>query len=155
MFSIRVQDWMFVRITKSSSALESLRQLFRFASTVSSENWLEQGPPFAPLEHPQPYCKNFLTLSIISCSFLFWSLFVSAMVNRWSFSEWCLLSWSLTRAKCYPSNGLTRVLIGESNKSSRMATREWWTLSPKKACLQATIKKFMVALTMLQPVFFA
>ena len=130
MFSIRVQAWMLARIMRSSSALESSRQLFRFASTVSSENWLEHGPSFAPFEHPQPFCRNFLTLSIICYSFSFWSSFASAMVNRWSFTEWLywLLSWSLTQAKCYRSNVCNHWCLTGSN----------WRVKQKRGNIQRT-----------------
>ena len=58
--SILVNAWMLASITKSSSPWVTSRQLFRFASTESSENWHEHGPLFGPLLHAHPDCKNCL-----------------------------------------------------------------------------------------------
>ena len=47
--SLRVNAWILAKITKSSSPLVSLRQLFWLDKTVSW-NSLEQGPPLDPYE---------------------------------------------------------------------------------------------------------
>ena len=54
--------WMLAKMTKSSSPLDSSRQLFKFESTVSCVNCFEQGPSLLPCAQPQPFSKNACTL---------------------------------------------------------------------------------------------
>ena len=63
MVLLRIKAWMFAKTTKSSSAVVNSRQLFKLNNTVSSCNSLEQGPPLAPWEQPQPSRRNFLFFS--------------------------------------------------------------------------------------------
>ena len=56
MSSLRVNAWTLASTT--SQARRSM-QLRKFNKSVSTSNCLEQGPPLAPREHPQPLCKNF------------------------------------------------------------------------------------------------
>ena len=61
MSSLRVNAWILASTT--SQARRSM-QLCKLHKTVSSSNCLEQAPPLAPLEHPQPLGKNFSAFSI-------------------------------------------------------------------------------------------
>ena len=67
--SVQVKAWMLAKITRSSSALVSSRQLFKLKRTVSLENFLQQEPPAPPKVHPQPSYINFTTFSTSSSLF--------------------------------------------------------------------------------------
>ena len=62
---------MFAKMTRSSSLVDSSRQLFKFPMTSSSVNCDEQGPSFGPREHLQPLSRNLFTLSTIPSAFAF------------------------------------------------------------------------------------
>ena len=66
MISLFVHAWMFAKITRLSSPCESSRQLFKLERTTSFENCSQHWPPFEPWEHPNPSCRNFVTLAMIS-----------------------------------------------------------------------------------------
>lgn len=69
MDSLRVNAWILAKMTKSSSALDSSRQLFKLNIAVSSENCWEHEPSFGPRVHPQPSWRNFLSLLTNSSPF--------------------------------------------------------------------------------------
>ena len=93
MVSLRVKAWMFAKTTKSSSAVVNSRQLFKLNNTVSSCNSLEQGPPLAPWEQPQPSRRNFLVFSTRSFWFSALSRSRSAIfeVSVWNAFEFAVL----------------------------------------------------------------
>ena len=62
---------MFAKMTRSSSLVDSSRQLFKFAMTSSPVNYDEQGPSFGPHEHLQPLSRNFCTLLTIPSALAF------------------------------------------------------------------------------------
>ena len=68
--SASVNAWIFVIRTKSSSAWDSSRQLYKFSRPVARKRSLQHWPPVDPQRHRHPSCVNFsnliMTLSLFT-----------------------------------------------------------------------------------------
>jgi len=126
--SILATAWILARITRSSSAHVSSRQLFTLDNTSFSENCWQHGPPFTSREQPHPSRKNLFTFAIIS-SFSRTSSSNSSMITVWVALivalpvTWCF---SFVLCKFRKECGYSCVTNANLCVSLKRSLKGWW-----------------------------